>query len=37
MTFVLQDVIKELEGSRSLEPLKKLKRKTLLKSLYISE
>ena len=29
MAFMLQDVIKEPEESRSLEPLKKLKRKTL--------
>ena len=29
MTFVLQDVIKELEGSRSLEPFKKLKKTNL--------
>ena len=31
MTFVLQDVIKELEGSHSLEPLKKLKKENLAK------
>ena len=29
MAFVLQDVIKELEGSHSLEPLKKLKKENL--------
>ena len=27
MAFMLQDVIKELEESRSLEPLKKLKKR----------
>ena len=31
MAFVLQDVIKELEGSRSLESLKKLKKENLVK------
>ena len=31
MASVLQDVIKELEGSRSLEPLKKLKKENLVK------
>ena len=31
MTFVLHDVIKELEGSLSLEPLKKLKKENLAK------
>ena len=30
MAFVLEDVIKELERSRSLEPLKKLKKKNLV-------
>ena len=35
MTFVLQDVIEEHEESLSLEPLKKLKRKTLLKSFHL--
>ena len=33
MAFVLQDVINEIEKTRSLHPLKKLKKKTLLKSL----
>ena len=32
MAFVVQDVIEELERSCSLEPLKKLKKQTLLKS-----
>ena len=31
MAFVLQEVIKELEESRSLEPLKKLKKENLIK------
>ena len=31
MAFVLQDVIKEIEGTRSLEPLKKLKKENLAK------
>ena len=31
MAFMLQDVIKELEGSRSLESLKKLKKENLVK------
>ena len=31
MAFVLQDVIEELERSRSLEPLKKLKKENLVK------
>ena len=31
MIFVLQDVIEELEESRSLEPLKKLKKENLVK------
>ena len=37
MAFMLEDVINEIEGSCSLEPLKKLKKKTLLKSLPITE
>ena len=37
MAFVLQDVIYEIEETRSLEPLKSLKKKTLLKSLSITE
>ena len=37
MAFVLQEVINEVEETRSLEPLKKLKKKTLLKSLPITE
>ena len=31
MAFVLQDIIEELERSRSLEPLKKLKKTNLVK------
>ena len=31
MAFVLQDVIKEIEESRSLEPLKKLKKENTAK------
>ena len=31
MAFVLQDVINEIEGTRSLEPLKKLKKENLVK------
>ena len=31
MTFVLQDVINEIEETRSLEPLKKLKKEKLVK------
>ena len=31
MAFVLQDVIEELEGSRSLDPLEKLKKEYLAK------
>ena len=31
MAFVLEDVIEELERSRSLEPLKKLKKTNLAK------
>ena len=31
MVFVLQDVIKELEGSRSLDALKELKKENLVK------
>ena len=31
MAFVLKDVINELEESRSLEPLKKLKKENLVK------
>ena len=31
MAFVIQDVIKELKGSRSLEPLEKLKKENLAK------
>ena len=31
MAIILQDVIKELEESRSLEPLKKLKKENLAK------
>ena len=30
MAFVLQDVIKEIEESRSLEPLKRLKKENLI-------
>ena len=30
MTFVLQEVIEELEVSHSLDPVKKLKKETLL-------
>ena len=30
MAFVLQDVIEELERSRSLEPIKRLKKKNLV-------
>ena len=30
MAFVLQDVIKELKGSRRLEPLKKLRKENLV-------
>ena len=37
MAFVLDDVINEIEETRSLERLKKLKKKTLLKSLPITE
>ena len=37
MAFVVQDVIKEPEGSHSKEPLKKLKRKNLLKLMSILE
>ena len=38
MAFVLDDVINEVGETRSLEPLKKLKKKkTLLKSLSITE
>ena len=37
MAFVLQDVINEIEETHSLEPLKSLKKKTLLKSLPITE
>ena len=38
MAFVLQEVINEIEETRSLEPLKKLKKdKTLLKLLPITE
>ena len=37
MAFVLQEVINEIEKSRSLEPLKRLKKKTFLKSLPILE
>ena len=37
MAFVLQDVINEIEETRSLDPLKKLKKKTLLKSPPIME
>ena len=36
MAFVLDNVINEIEETRSLEPLKKFK-KTLLKSLPITE
>ena len=32
MTFVLQDIIEELERSHSLEPVKKLKKENLGKS-----
>ena len=31
MAFVLQDVINEIEETRSLEPLKKLKKKNFIK------
>ena len=31
MAFVLQDVIEELERSRSLDPLKKLKKENIIK------
>ena len=31
MAFVLQDVINEIEETRSLEPLKKLKKENLVK------
>ena len=31
MAFVVQDVIKEIEGSCSLKPLKKLKKENLVK------
>ena len=31
MAFVLQDIINEIEGTRSLEPLKKLKKEKLIK------
>ena len=31
MAFVLQDVINEIEETRSLEPLKKLKKENLIK------
>ena len=31
MAFVLQEVINEIEETRSLEPLKKLKKENLLK------
>ena len=37
MAFVLQDVIDEIEETRSLDPLKKLKKENLLKSLPITE
>ena len=37
MAFVLQDVINEIEETRSLEPLKKFKKKILFKSLPITE
>ena len=37
MAFVLEDIINEIEASHSLEPLKKLKKETLLKSLPIME
>ena len=37
MAFVLDDVINEIEETHSLEPLKKLKKKTLLKLLPITE
>ena len=37
MAFVLQDVIKELEESRSQDPIKKLKKKNLVKSMSILE
>ena len=36
MAFVLEDIINEIEETRSLESLKKLKKKTLLKSLPIT-
>ena len=32
MAFVLQDVIKEIEESRSLKPLKKLRKENLVKA-----
>ena len=37
MAFVLQDVNNEIEDTRSPDPLKKLKKKTLIKSLPITE
>ena len=37
MAFVLQDLINETEETPSLDPLKKLKKKTLLKLLPIKE
>ena len=37
MAFVLQDAINEIEETHSLDPLKKLKKKTLLKALSITE
>ena len=37
MAFVQADVINEIEETRSLDPLKKLRKKTLLKSLPIME
>ena len=37
MAFVLQDVINEIQETRSLDPLKKLKKENLVKALPITE
>ena len=37
MAFVLEDVINEIEETRSLDTLKKLKKENLVKSLPITE
>ena len=37
MAFVLQEVIYEIEETRSLEPLKKVKKENLVKVLPITE